>query len=138
MVSWSDLPTVNAGLNAVSAVLLTAGFGFVRAKRIQAHRACMLAACATSTLFLISYLAYHAHAGATRFSGTGWVRGLYVAILGSHTILAVVVVPLALRTLWLAWRDRVPEHRRLARVTLPIWLYVSVTGVVVYGMLYHL
>lgn len=137
MLSWSDVPTVNACLNGTSAALLVAGWRFVRAGRIRAHRACMLAACATSTLFLVSYLAYHAHAGSTRFAGTGWMRGLYFAILGSHTVLAIVVVPLVARTLWLALRDRVPEHRRLARITLPIWLYVSVTGVVVYWMLYH-
>ena len=132
------LPAVNASLNASAAVLLTAGFLFIRRKRIDAHRACMTAAFTVSALFLVSYLTHHALHGSTRFQGTGPARTLYFAILLSHTLLAVAIVPLALRTLALARRNRIAEHRRIARWTLPLWLYVSVTGVVVYWMLYQM
>ena len=131
-------PALNATLNATSAVLLIAGALFIKAGRIGAHRACMLAACATSTLFLISYVTYHAQAGSVHFRGIGWTRPVYFTILISHTILAVVIVPLAARTLFLAARERFADHRAMARWTLPVWLYVSITGVVVYFMLYHL
>ncbi|MBI3996100.1 MAG: DUF420 domain-containing protein [Candidatus Omnitrophica bacterium] len=131
-------PSLNAVLNATSAILLMAGALCIKAGRIGAHRACMLAACATSTLFLISYVAYHAQAGSVHFRGTGWTRPAYFTILISHTILAVVIVPLAARTLFLAARERFADHRAMARWTLPVWLYVSVTGVVVYLMLYRL
>jgi uncharacterized membrane protein YozB (DUF420 family) len=132
------LPHVNATLNATSAVLLLAGFRFIRAGRIQAHRNCQVSAVITSTLFLISYLTYHYHHGATRFAGQGLVRPLYFTILTTHTILAVVIVPLILITLFRAARADFVRHRRIARWTLPLWLYVSVTGVIVYVMLYHL
>ncbi len=132
------LPALNAGLNATSAVLLLAGFLCIRAKRVQAHARCMVAAFCVSTAFLISYLVYHAQVGSVRFQGTGWVRPVYFAILLTHTLLAVTVLPLALRTLALAAQRRFAQHVAWARWTLPIWLYVSVTGVVVYGMLYHL
>jgi uncharacterized membrane protein YozB (DUF420 family) len=132
------LPHVNAILNSTSAVLLLAGFSFIRRGRIQAHRNCQVAAVATSTLFLISYLTYHYYHGATRFAGQGLVRPLYFTILTTHTILAVVIVPLILITLYRATRRDFIRHRRLARVTLPLWLYVSVTGVIVYLMLYHI
>ncbi|MBI4227917.1 MAG: DUF420 domain-containing protein [Candidatus Omnitrophica bacterium] len=131
------LPVVNASLNAASALLLLAGFGFIKAKRVAAHRAAMLAAFACSALFLISYLTYHAQVGSVRFPGHGPVRPIYFAILMTHTVLAAVIVPLALRTLWLAARNQFAAHRRIARVTLPLWLYVSVTGVVIYWMLYR-
>jgi putative membrane protein len=131
-------PTFNAALNAACALLLTAGFLSIRRKNVPAHKLCMISAFGVSILFLISYLAYHARHGSTRFLGTGPVRPLYFAILISHTILAVVILPLALRTLYLAWRNRIAEHRRIARWTLPLWLYVSVTGVVVYWMLYQM
>lgn len=131
------LPTLNAALNATSAVLLTAGFVFIRRRRIGAHKACMLSAFATSTLFLVSYLYYHWQVGATPFEGVGWTRPVYFAILISHTVLAAAVVPLVLVTLYRALRERFDRHRAIARWTLPIWLYVSVTGVVVYLMLYH-
>lgn len=131
-------PSLNACLNATSAVLLIAGACFIKAGRIGAHRACMLAACAASTLFLISYVTYHAHVGSVRFRGTGWIRPVYFTILISHTILAVVIVPMVARTLFLAARKRFADHRAMARWTLPAWLYVSVTGVIVYVMLYHL
>lgn len=132
------LPAVNASLNASAAVLLTAGFLFIRRKKIAAHRACMTAAFTVSALFLATYLTHHALHGSTRFQGTGAARTLYFAILISHTVLAVAILPLALRTLFLAAHDRIAEHRRIARWTLPLWLYVSVTGVVVYWMLYQM
>ena len=134
----SYLPHLNAILNSTSALLLLAGFRFIRLGRIQAHRNCQVTAVLTSTLFLISYLTYHYYHGATKFPGQGLVRPLYFAILISHTILAVVIVPLILVTLYRAARGDFARHRRIARWTLPLWLYVSVTGVIVYVMLYHL
>lgn len=132
------LPHVNAVLNTTSALLLLAGFRFIRRGRIQAHRNCQVSAVVTSTLFLISYLTYHYYHGATRFAGQGLVRPLYFAILLTHTILAIVIVPLISVTLYRAARRDFIRHRRIARLTLPLWLYVSVTGVIVYLMLYHL
>jgi putative membrane protein len=134
----SFLPHVNAVLNTTSALLLLAGFRFIRRGRIQAHRNCQVTAVVTSTLFLVSYLTYHYYHGSTRFAGQGLVRPLYFAILITHTILAVVIVPLIVVTLYRAARGDFIRHRRLARWTLPLWLYVSVTGVIVYLMLYHL
>ena len=138
MIPLSALPAVNAGLNAVSALLLVTGWRAIRRRRVHVHRACMLAAFATSILFLTSYLVYHAQAGTTRFTGQGWVRPLYFTILATHTVLAALVPILALATLALALRGHFDRHARLARWTLPTWLYVSVTGVVIYVMLYHL
>ena len=135
MISY--LPAVDATLNATSAVLLALGFYFIRRKNIPAHRACMLTAFATSVVFLICYLTYHYFHGVTRFPGSGPVRTFYLSLLGSHTILAVVIVPLVLTTLYRAWRGRFNLHRRIAVWTLPLWIYVSVTGVVVYWMLYR-
>lgn len=132
------LPAVDAALNAASAALLALGFYFIRRRNIGAHKFCMLSAVATSALFLICYLTYHYFHGVTRFPGQGAVRPFYFALLGSHTVLAVVIVPLVLTTLYRAWRRRFDQHKRLARRTLPLWLYVSVTGVAVYWMLYHL
>jgi uncharacterized membrane protein YozB (DUF420 family) len=132
------LPHLNAILNSTSALLLLAGFRFIRLGRIRAHRNCQVTAVVTSTLFLISYLTYHYYHGATRFAGQGLVRPLYFTILTSHTILAVVIVPLILITLYRAARGDFIRHRRIARWTLPLWLYVSVTGVIVYLMLYHI
>lgn len=137
MLSFSDLPAIDAVLNATSAVLLTLGYFFIRRKNVTAHKICMLSAFATSTAFLICYLTYHFHHGVTRFQGHGAVRGCYFALLGSHTALAAVIVPLVLTTLYRALRERFDQHKRIARWTLPLWLYVSVTGVVVYWMLYH-
>ena len=134
----SFLPHVNAVLNTTSALLLLAGFRFIRLGRIQSHRNCQVSAVATSALFLISYLTYHYYHGATKFAGQGIVRPLYFVILTTHTILAVVIVPLILVTLVRAARGDFIRHRRIARWTLPLWLYVSVTGVIVYLMLYHL
>ena len=132
------LPHLNAVLNATSAVLLLAGFRFIRLGRIQAHRNCQVTAVVTSTLFLISYLTYHYYHGATRFAGQGLIRPVYFTILTTHTILAVVIVPLIIVTLYRAARRDFIRHRRIARWTLPLWLYVSVTGVIVYLMLYHI
>jgi putative membrane protein len=137
-VTVRDLPALNAGLNALSAVLLLTGWILVRRRRLTAHRRVMLAALASSTLFLISYLTYHAQVGSVRFQGQGALRTVYFAILISHTLLAVVIVPLVLITARHALKRRFDRHRRLARVTLPLWAYVSVTGVVVYWMLYRL
>lgn len=138
MIEISDLPTVNATLNTISAILLTIGYLLIRQRKIEAHKRCMLAAFAVSVLFLISYVFYHANAGSKPFEQQGWIRPVYFTILISHIILAVVIVPLALRTLYLAWRERFDQHRRIAKITLPIWLYVSVTGVLIYLMLYQM
>lgn len=132
------LPTLNAALNATTFFLLVLGYAFIRQRAITAHTICMLSACGTSSLFLISYIVYHSFYGATPFLGQGWVRRTYFAVLISHTILAVVIVPLVVITLARALRGKFSQHKAMARVTLPLWLYVSVTGVVVYWMLYHL
>ena len=134
----SDLPTVNATLNTISAILLTIGYVCIRTRKPIAHRNCMIAAFVVSALFLTSYLIYHYHEGPTPFGGEGWIRGVYFAVLIPHIVLAASVLPLALTTLYFAVRQKFTIHRRVARWTLPIWLYVSVTGVVVYWMLYHL
>lgn len=133
-----DLPTVNAVLNATSALLLLVGWRLIRRGRIEAHRRAMLAAVASSTLFLVSYLVYHAQVGSVRFQGQGPIRAVYFAILLSHTILAAAIVPLVLVTLARGLKARYDAHRRLARITFPLWSYVSVTGVVIYWMLYRL
>lgn len=132
------LPGVNATLNAASAALVVLGFRAIRRGERERHRALMLAAVGCSTLFLASYLTRMALTGTHRFPGEGALRVAYLAVLASHTVLAALAAPLVLRTLFLALRDRFPDHRRIARATLPVWLYVSVTGVVVYVMLYHL
>jgi putative membrane protein len=132
------LPAVNATLNGASTLCLVTGYYFIRNRRISAHRACMLAAFGFSTLFLACYLYYHAHVGSRPFLGAGWVRPVYFTILISHIILAAAILPLALVTLWRALRGQFQRHRAIARWTLPIWLYVSITGVIVYWMLYHL
>jgi len=134
----SALPSINASLNAAATVLLLCGFAAIRARRIAWHRAAMISAFVCSCLFLVSYLAYHAAVGHVRYPGTGALRTVYLAILATHTVLAARVPPLAIVTLSRALRRRFDRHRRIARWTLPIWLYVSVTGVVVYWMLYRL
>ncbi len=140
----SDFPAINASLNGTSAVLLGFGFYFIRRKQVPAHKRCMIAAFVVSAIFLGCYVSYHYllfhryHQGPTRFTGQGWVRPLYFSILLTHTILAMVIVPMILVTLYKALRGRFESHRRIARWTWPLWLYVSVTGVVVYWMLYHL
>ncbi len=134
----ADWPALNACLNGAAAVLLCTGYRFIRNGRRRAHRRAMLAAFGVSVLFLISYLGYHAQAGSVRFAKTGAIRTVYFTILLTHSVLAAAVPVLATLTLWRALRGRFDAHRRLARWTLPIWLYVSVTGVVVYWMLYRL
>jgi uncharacterized membrane protein YozB (DUF420 family) len=134
----TDLPALNACLNATSAVLLATGYVLIRRGRRQAHKRVMLAALVSSALFLTSYLVYHAHVGSVRFRGEGPVRTVYFTILLTHTVLAVVIVPLVAMTLVPALRGRFDKHRRLARITLPLWAYVSVTGVVIYWMLYRM
>jgi len=134
----SALPKLNAMLNGGSAILLGAGYVFIRRRQIVAHLSCMLSAFGLSILFLISYVVYHFHAGSRPFTGQGWVRPVYFVLLLTHVVLAAVIVPLALTTIWRALSGRFDRHRTIARWTLPIWLYVSVTGVVIYWMLYRL
>lgn len=138
MFAITSLPSVNATLNATSAVLLIVGYYHIRQGHQQAHRACMLAAFLVSVLFLVSYLIYHFYTGTTRFTGQGWIRPVYFTLLLSHTILAALVPFLAVLTLSRALRQQFDRHRVIARWTLPIWLYVSVTGVVIYWLLYHM
>ena len=137
-MSAPALPSLNALLNATSAVLAATGWWLIRHGRRDAHRRLMLAAFAASTLFLVGYLAYHFQVGSVRFTGRGAIRVTYFALLLSHTVLAALVLPLVLLTLWRGLRGRFEAHRRIARYTIPIWLWVSVTGVVVYWMLYRL
>jgi uncharacterized membrane protein YozB (DUF420 family) len=137
-VTVSDLPALNATLNATAAVLLGVGWILIRRGRIAQHRAVMIAAFSTSVLFLISYLTYHAQIGSKHFPGTGTVRVVYFTILLTHTVLAAAIVPLVLITLSRGLKRRDARHRAIARWTLPLWMYVSVTGVVVYFMLYRL
>jgi len=147
-LSVSALPTLNAALNGTCALLLAVGYLFIRRRKVAAHRACMISAFVTSTLFLISYLTYHYHVGSRPFGGQdvgsrpfggqGAIRTLYFTILISHTILATAIVPLVLITLYRGLKGRFDRHVAIARWTLPLWLYVSVTGVIVYWMLYHL
>jgi uncharacterized membrane protein YozB (DUF420 family) len=137
-VTFHDLPRLNAILNGTSALFLLAGYACIRRRKTTAHRTCMLTALGTSCLFLISYLIYHSQAGTTRFTGQGWIRSLYFTILTTHTFLAAAIVPLVILTLRRALRGEFPRHARIARWTLPIWLYVSATGVAIYLMLYVL
>ena len=137
-MSYAALPTVDAVLNATSAILLTIGWVLIRRGRWKQHRAFMIAAVCTSALFLVSYLTYHAHVGSKHFTGQGAIRTVYFTILLTHTVLAAVIVPMILVTLSRALSQRFDRHRAIARWTLPIWMYVSVTGVIVYLMLYQL
>jgi putative membrane protein len=138
MLPITVLPKLNAVLNSLSAIFLVMGYVFIRRKNMPAHKACMLTAFATSTLFLISYLTYHYNTGIRRFAGQGTVRDVYLTILLTHTVLAAVIVPLVLITLRRAFKAAFARHVKIARWTLPIWMYVSVTGVVVYWMLYRM
>lgn len=138
MISAGDLPSVNAALNATAAVLLITGYTLIRRGRKRAHKRVMISAFCVSCLFLISYLIYHFQAGTVRFQGTGPIRTAYLTILATHTVLAAAVPPLAVVTLVQGIRGRFALHRRIARWTLPVWLYVSVTGVVIYWMLYRM
>lgn len=134
---YAIFPAINAALNGTSAVLLFAGHGLIKRGRMAAHRAVMLTALATSAAFLCSYLYYHYHVGSVHFRGQGWSRPVYFTILTSHTILAAAIVPLIIVTLVRALRQRFDRHRAIARWTYPLWMYVSITGVIVYFMLYH-
>jgi len=138
MIDVHDLPAVNATLNSLATVLLVTGYVLIRRRRLTAHRNVMIAALVCSTLFLTSYLVYHAQVGSVRFPGTGLPRTIYLSILLTHTILAATVPILAVITVWRATKKRFDRHKAIARWTLPIWLYVSVTGVVVYWMLYQM
>jgi len=137
MLQYGDLPHLNALLNGLSALLLAAGYARIRSADRRLHRNFMIAAFVTSVLFLTSYLIYHAHAGSVRYQGQGLTRLVYFIILVSHSVLATAVAPMVLVTFRYAWKGRFDRHRRLARWTLPVWLYVSITGVLVYLMLYH-
>ena len=137
MLPLEDFPALEACLNAATALLLVTGWVLIRSGRRRQHKWCMLTACVTSVTFLALYLYYHAHAGTRHFPGRGWVRPVYFTILGTHTLLAALIVPLVLITLTLGLRSRFDRHRRIARWTLPLWLYVSLTGVVVYWLLYR-
>ena len=137
-MSVSDLPALNATLNAACAVLLIIGWTLIKRGRIQQHRRVMIAAVCTSALFLISYLVYHAQVGSVRFTGTGPIRIVYFTVLLTHTVLAAAIVPMVLVTLSRGLSGKYDPHRRIARWTMPIWLYVSITGVIVYVMLYRL
>ena len=143
-MSIYDLPAVNASLNGLSACLLTAGFIFIRRRNITAHRNCMISAFCVSVIFLICYLTYHTylavalHRGPTRFLNPAWFRPIYLTILLTHTVLAVIIVPMILITLSRALRERFDKHKKIARWTWPLWMYVSVTGVIVYLLLYQI
>jgi uncharacterized membrane protein YozB (DUF420 family) len=138
VIDYTVLPAVNATLNALSGVFLLIGYGLIRRRHINAHRNAMLGAFASSTLFLVSYVVYHAQAGSRPFTGVGAVRYVYFAILISHVILAAAILPMAISTLSRGLRGRYAEHRRIAKWTFPAWMYVSVTGVIVYLMMYQM
>jgi uncharacterized membrane protein YozB (DUF420 family) len=138
VINYSLLPAVNATLNATSGILLAIGYVLIKQRKINAHRNCMLMAFGSSTLFLISYVVYHLHIGSKPFPGTGPIRLIYFAILISHILLAIVILPLAIVTLTRGLRGDYARHRKIARRTFPMWMYVSITGVIVYVMLYQL
>jgi uncharacterized membrane protein YozB (DUF420 family) len=138
VITVRDLPAVNATLNATSAVLLLVGYLLIKSGRTEAHKRVTSAALVSSTLFLTCYVIYHLQVGSVRFTQTGPIRAVYFFILITHVILAIAIVPLVILTVTRAWRERFDAHRRIARITLPLWGYVSVTGVVIYWMLYRL
>jgi putative membrane protein len=137
-MTLSDLPAVNAALNTLSTIFLTCGYVFIRRQRQVAHRNCMIGAVISSALFLTCYLIYHYNAGRTVFRDPAWFRPIYLTILLTHTILAVVIVPMVLTTLYRAARRQFDRHKKIARWTWPIWMYVSITGVIIYFLLYHI
>ena len=137
-MTYSDLPAVNASLNALSAVFLLFGYRFIRRKNVPSHRLCMVAAVVTSTLFLVCYVTYHAKVGGTVFKDPHWFRWIYFPLLISHVVLAITIVPMVIITLSRALRQRFDKHKQIARWTWPLWMYVSVTGVVIYFLLYHI
>lgn len=132
-----QLPAVNATLNGISAILLLMGFIAIRKGNKKFHQRCMISAFAVSAVFLICYLVYHYYAGSTKFTATGWIRPVYFSILISHVILAAAIVPMILLTMWRAWKKDFEKHKKIARWTWPLWMYVSVTGVLIYLMLYQ-
>ncbi len=136
-MEFTDLPTLNAALNLTATGFLAGGYYWIRRGAVERHRACMLGACGASAAFLVSYLIYHWQVGSVPFTGQGWIRPVYFSILISHIVLAVAIVPLVILTLVRAMRGTFERHRRLARWTWPLWMYVSVTGAVIYWMLYH-
>jgi len=136
MISLTDLPVLNATLNGLSFLILMLGFYFIKNKKVTAHKTCMLTALSVSVLFLISYLTYHFNVGSVRYTKQGWVRPAYFTILFTHTALAITLVPMVSVTLFRALKERFDKHRKIAQWTLPVWMYVSVTGVVIYLMLY--
>lgn len=138
MISISELPALNATLNGISAVFLASGFVAILNRKILLHKICMISAFLTSTIFLISYLTYHAKVGSVRFNHFGWIRPVYFSVLLTHTVLAALIVPLVLVTLSRALRGKFEKHKKIARWTLPLWFYVSVTGVLIYWMLYRM
>ena len=138
MIDYSQLPALNATLNGVSTIFLTVGYVFIRRGEMRRHRACMIAALVSSALFLTSYLVYHAEVGSVPFKGQGTIRTIYLLILLTHIVLAAIILPLALVTVSRAFARRFDGHRKIARWTLPLWLYVSVTGVVIYLMVYQM
>lgn len=138
MIPISAFPTINATLNLISGMLLATGYIFIRQKKITAHKTCMISSFIVSIFFLSCYLYYHYHHGSTRFLGQGFIKIIYFFILTSHVILAIFILPMAAVTLYRAWRGNFIKHVKIARRTFPLWMYVSVTGVIVYLMLYHL
>ncbi len=138
MISLADLPALNAMLNGLSFIFLMVGFYFIKNNKITAHKTCMLTALSVSVLFLISYLTYHFNVGSVRYTKQGWVRPVYFTILITHTVLAITLVPMIAVTLIQVLKDKFDKHRKIARWTLPIWMYVSITGVLIYMMLYQL
>ena len=137
-MSVSDLPAVNAGLNTLSAILLTCGFVFIKRDKPTAHRNCMIGAFSVSAVFLVCYLTYHAQVGHTSFQDPAWFRPIYLAILIPHVLLAGLIVPMILTALWFAFRGKLEKHRRIAKWTWPLWMFVSVSGVVIYLLLYQI
>ena len=138
MFTLYDLPTLNACLNATTFCLLLAGFYFIKQRNIKAHRACMIGAIVIAGLFFASYITYHSQVGSVKFTKQGWIRPVYFSILISHTILATTIIPLAFVTVYRGLRNQLDKHVKIARWTLPIWLYISVTGVIIYLMLYQM
>lgn len=136
MIALTDLPALNATLNGLSFLILMTGFYFIKNKKVTAHKTCMLTALGVSILFLVSYLTYHFNVGSVRYTKQGWVRPVYFTILFTHTVLAITLVPMVSITLFRALKERFDRHRKIAHWTLPIWMYVSITGVIIYLMLY--
>lgn len=132
-----DLPALNASLNGIATLLLASGYVAIRRGQRDLHRNLMIAALIFSALFLTFYLIYHYHVGSVKFPNLGWIKTVYLLILFPHIVLAVVMVPMILKTLWHAYRQEWEKHKRIARLTFPIWMYVSITGVVIYLMLYQ-